>query len=650
MTNFNLSQQGLPFPWLNKQPGGLVAFKSLIQWVEKPALLVDRKTGQVWGANAAFLSMSGYVANDMEGAKIVNLLVDVDEKILPILENEPASLRDKNGRLVSVDCSSKGIDGDQRLYVLLMEERKQIDNRIEFLRAAVQSLLLKFSGYSVDDDLGASICEMAELVRLTLEMENVALYQADASNPQLIKLAESGDPEIFPSYISSTNLIRLSRPSMWKSGRRLVTDLHQVVYRCNKTNFLSTPLGSAGKWFGLIVSAGCGDLDDEYLQHIELIGAQISRFFENHFLAEALRREIDELAQHLSIANVVIESAHEGILIVNPKFDLLAMNPAAEWMLGYADREVKGTRIENVLIGAEGLVPALEAALRGIPTHNFGNVSLHRRAGALFPAHIQTVPVGKEGNITAVAVLVSDVSETEDIRNRTQQLEQRAILGEVTAVFAHEVRNPLNNIYSGVQLLAATLPENDPNQENLGRMQTDCNRLIHQMESVLNFSRNTQYRFEPVDMEMFLRRMLDRWRPRFNKVNVTSFLNVEENTPNAYADPRGLEQVFTNLITNAVEAMSKQGGSLALHVGPKHTIPNKPQVSITVSDDGPGIPDEIRDRIFEPFVTHKTSGTGLGLAITKRIVTAHHGTIDVSSFPGGTMFEVTLQAHNGEEE
>ena len=266
-----------------------------------------------------------------------------------------------------------------------------------------------------------------------------------------------------------------------------------------------------------------------------------------------------------------------------------------------------------------------------------------------FSALIQTLPVEKDGEVTALVVLISDISENEENRIRTQQLEQRAVLGEVTAVFAHEVRNPINNIYSGLQLLAATLPEEDPNQDSLVRLQNDCVRLNHLMESVLNFSRNTQYKFEPVDLHQLLKRMIERWRPRFAKVNVNSFIQVEENTPLALADPRALEQVFTNLISNATEAMSQWVGTWRSGSIQSTRLPNRPQVVVTVSDDGPGIPDEVRARIFEPFVTTKSNGTGLGLAITKRIVTAHHGSIQANSFPGGTIFEVTLLAYNGEE-
>jgi PAS domain S-box-containing protein len=321
---------------------------------------------------------------------------------------------------------------------------------------------------------------------------------------------------------------------------------------------------------------------------------------------------------------------------------LVGMNPAAEWMLGYAEWEVKGHPVESILIGPDTLAPALSAAARGIPTHNIGNVALHRRSGQSFPAHLQTIPVGQEGQSTAQVVLITDISENEEIRQRTQQLEQRALLGEVTAIFAHEVRNPINNIFSGLQLMSANLPSDSPDQEDLSRLLGDCLRLNHLMESVLNFSRTNKYTFERVDLKQLVRRMLDRWLPRFSKVNVTAYFKPADDIKPVAGDARALEQVFTNLIGNAVEAMSKNGGNLAIRMEMVYSIPNRPQVMVTVSDDGPGIPDDIRDRIFEPFLTTKSQGTGLGLAITKRIVTAHHGSIQVNTFPGGTVFEVRL--------
>jgi two-component system, NtrC family, sensor histidine kinase AtoS len=155
-------------------------------------------------------------------------------------------------------------------------------------------------------------------------------------------------------------------------------------------------------------------------------------------------------------------------------------------------------------------------------------------------------------------------------------------------------------------------------------------------------------KFEPFNLGQLLQRILDRWRPRLSKVNVTPFFQVEENLPMVDGDPRSIEQVFTNLISNAVDAMSATGGTLAIKIIKSMSAADRSQVEVTVSDNGPGIPDDVRERIFEPFVTTKAKGTGMGLAITKQIVTAHKGSITVNSFPGGTIFRVVIPAHMGE--
>ena len=110
--------------------------------------------------------------------------------------------------------------------------------------------------------------------------------------------------------------------------------------------------------------------------------------------------------------------------------------------------------------------------------------------------------------------------------------------------------------------------------------------------------------------------------------------------PNIEGDYRALEQVFTNLINNAIESMEVSGGMLSIKIRQVNEGDEQAHVEISVSDTGPGIPAELRDKIFEPFFTTKQHGTGLGLAIVKRIVTAHKGSITVNSILGGTNFVV----------
>jgi len=246
--------------------------------------------------------------------------------------------------------------------------------------------------------------------------------------------------------------------------------------------------------------------------------------------------------------------------------------------------------------------------------------------------------------VQAILVYIVDVSEHEQFRARTQQLEQRAILWQFSSIIAHEVRNPINNIVLNLQYIAKCLAEDDPNQGFINDIVKDCHRLVDLIESILSYSR-LETHFESVDLNELTNYLVNRWRPRMGTLNITNTVTVADGLPKVWGDSRSLEQVFTNLVSNAIEAMSTTGGTLAININPNNSIEGYPQVEITVSDSGPGIPEEIMEHMFEPFVTsNKRGGTGLGLAITKQIITAHHGTIEVNSYPGVTIFTVLLMA------
>jgi signal transduction histidine kinase len=134
------------------------------------------------------------------------------------------------------------------------------------------------------------------------------------------------------------------------------------------------------------------------------------------------------------------------------------------------------------------------------------------------------------------------------------------------------------------------------------------------------------------------------------RINVQHNLQIEENCPPIYGNPRALEQVFNNLINNALQVMKEDGGRLGLKIQSNISPEGKHYVDISVADTGPGIPKENQERIFQPFFTTDRSGTGLGLAISKRIVTAHKGTIRLTSFPGGTVFTVQIPVYDSNTE
>jgi signal transduction histidine kinase len=253
---------------------------------------------------------------------------------------------------------------------------------------------------------------------------------------------------------------------------------------------------------------------------------------------------------------------------------------------------------------------------------------------------------GKAGQ---VVILFQDLTEREQVRQRSEQLEQRALLGEVTASFAHEVRNPINNISTGLQVLELSLPPGDPNLANIFRLQQDCNRLTDLIKSGLAFIKPMEYTLERIDLNELLQSLLDRWQHRIKRDAIRCIYQPDPSPALIEGDPRAVEQIFNNLFTNAVQAMQARPegapeGLLGVRIRRVGQVGVSDQIEISVSDTGIGIPEQAREHIFEPFFTTKSSGTGLGLAIIKRIVTAHKGSIQVASYPGATVFTVRIPA------
>jgi PAS domain S-box-containing protein len=370
------------------------------------------------------------------------------------------------------------------------------------------------------------------------------------------------------------------------------------------------------------------------------LSSQINTIIQGNALNSQLRHDIQEYISSLSTNEAIFNSIEDGVVILSPEKIIQSLNPSAELYLGYASEEVSGQKIENVLIGSEDLKGAFQVVQNEQRIGSIGSLKLFRRNGESFQANLRIIPIFAKDSLHQIIILFHDLSEQEEYRLKNQQLEQRALLGEVTASFAHEVKNPINNIFTGLQLLAINLPQDDPNQKNIARLEEDCERLTSLVKSSLTFVRPMEYKLEEITLTQLVTNLLERWRSRLVKLNIKYQVQADKELPVIEGDFRALEQVFTNLINNAIEAMETSGGMLSIKIRHIQEKEEQAHVEVSISDTGPGIPVELREKIFEPFFTTKQHGTGLGLAIVKRIVTAHRGSIFVNSILGGTNFVV----------
>ena len=227
----------------------------------------------------------------------------------------------------------------------------------------------------------------------------------------------------------------------------------------------------------------------------------------------------------------------------------------------------------------------------------------------------------------------SDITERKVIEARLREQESLTQLGQLAAVVAHEVRNPLAGLRGSLQILAARLPGDMREREIIAPMIQRIDGLGKTVEDILLFARPQPARRQPVDLRTVIGEAVSSARaaaPDFGDVVVGGTDAIVQ------ADPEMLRAVLLNLLLNASHASPGEPIEIGMCV-------DQGSCRIAISDRGPGIPDEIRDRIFEPFFTTKSSGTGLGLPIVKRLMLAQGGSVSVRPRPDcGTVVELAL--------
>ena len=239
-------------------------------------------------------------------------------------------------------------------------------------------------------------------------------------------------------------------------------------------------------------------------------------------------------------------------------------------------------------------------------------------------------------------------------QTKIQQTERLAAVGELAAGLAHEVKNPLAGIKISIEVLKNELPLEQEDKEIFLKIINEINRIESLLKNMLNYARPSKPQPELINIHEILDGIIK--ISEFSLKNpkdlsqVTKDIHFEKDfgadMPQIFADPGQLQQVFLNIILNAIDAIKEQGT-----ISIKTTKTPDDTMQILISDTGKGVDPETIKMIFNPFFTTKSKGTGLGLAICKRLIDQHRGTISVSSNPGGgAIFLITLPGKQESQE
>lgn len=349
----------------------------------------------------------------------------------------------------------------------------------------------------------------------------------------------------------------------------------------------------------------------------------------------------DDENQVLAILKHALENTNEAFVTIDEDHRILFFNKAAERIFGYSQQEVIGHDLD-VIMSPSCSRNHRAAVSRYVKTRIPGRIGHESeiqatsKNGNTFPASISFSVTEVKGKLFFTGI-VRDITETRALREQIVRSERLAALGQLVAEITHEIKNPLMMIGGFARQLIPAIGD-EKNLQKLNIITDEVKRLEILLADLREFYLPKTIATEPVNIKSLLQEVRSLVKADCKKKNIRTELDLDDKALLVAGDRSRLKQVFLNLVKNSIEAMD-DGGNLLVQ-----TRLSGDQVEITVADDGSGIPEGDREKIFSPFFTTKRHGTGLGLCISKRIIEEHGGSsLSVESEEGkGTTFKMSL--------
>ena len=377
----------------------------------------------------------------------------------------------------------------------------------------------------------------------------------------------------------------------------------------------------------------------------------LSSTYERHLQAE--EEQTQRLKESREWLQITLKSLGEAVVSTDKAGKVSFINPAAQQLTGWDETAAAGHPFSEVVSLSDERTrlqvdDPIQAVRRAQHILGFSNsLMLTSRAGKEYPVELTGAPILADGGqLLGVVVVFRDVTQRRQTEQTLRSSERLNLAGRLSATIAHEIRNPLDTISNLIHLLQH---QQKPDPTSAGYLQMaseEVARIAQITSQLLTFHREAR---NPVQVNLtdVLESVLVVFAPQIkqNHIMVERHFDTIESVRGF---PGELRQVFSNLVGNAVEAMSG-GGRLVLHTRDSSLAsdPLRKGVRVTILDDGPGIPPVVRRNLFAPFYTTKgEKGTGLGLWVSRGILEKHEGTIHLSSAIGskrkGTAFSVFL--------
>ncbi|GGG25017.1 ATP-binding protein [Paenibacillus abyssi] len=351
--------------------------------------------------------------------------------------------------------------------------------------------------------------------------------------------------------------------------------------------------------------------------------------------------ETGDLLQQFAL--MILRDESLGVILLQPDFRVSDMSPLACRVLGVRCQDVVGRTMEELFLRApleHQLLKQMVVEEIPVRNHPLQWASGDERRELLMDANLLK---DEQNQLLGAYVIFKDVSDLRSLEAQVQRSDRLAMIGQIAAGTAHEIRNPLTAIKGFLQMFKSTLLEKGLDKEfgYTEIMLNEIERINNLVSEFLLLSKPKDVNFDIVELSMVLKEIMPIVSNEALLHGIVVQFDPDASLPRVVADREMLKQVFLNICKNGIEAMS-EGGVLTVSGKIERVNGFVRWINIDIHDTGPGIPPGIIDKIFDPFVTTKQNGTGLGLSVCQRIIHEMGGVIRVSTKGIGTIFTVSI--------
>jgi PAS domain S-box-containing protein len=487
----------------------------------------------------------------------------------------------------------------------------------------------------------------------------------------LMQTAEAGLGEKFEpmiAWLKGGKLTQCARRSLEQSDMVVIEDPFQTCNDCplseNYVNrgAMSIRLEHNKKVYGILTVSVPNEFISDQNEHdlMEAVAGDIGYALNSIELEEEnVRSQMEQQLAHAAIEESerrfrnLVENSLTGISIIQGG-QIVYQNPEQERLLGPLPRPVKFEDIETIH------PDDVEKVKTFYQESGTGDFAMQDTEFRFFPHGKKNIPKnmkwvhcrasrleyqGKD----ALLLNMMDMTKTKELEHLLTIQDKMASLGRVAAGIAHEIRNPLSgiNIYlNTLKKLHHQASSEQKVEQILGQIQSASRKIESVIRRVMDFAKPGEPKRKFIDINQPIRDAINLTAVTMRKSGITMDTVLADDLPPAYVDPNLIEETVLNLLNNAGEAMKTMETGKKIVV--TSVVDNNNQIIIRVSDSGPGVSLDIRDKIFDPYFTTRSEGTGIGLSLSHRIITDHGGTLTVAdSELGGAEFRIAIPIKRG---